>query len=116
MVNINDSSRQPEMFINDWLNEVETTLKVEEAIFIMVNGLLIDGGYDVGMRGIDHNIITSLAPRHLPHTSKWNFIHQNFGVVRLVPETKTALIGKDQPLTTIQYELIKRANYTIEEY
>lgn len=76
---------------------------------------MIDGQFDMGMRGLDHNCIISLAPDELSHSEKWNYIH-SMNIVRLVPETRTALINVGQILSVSQIELITSTDYEVEEY
>lgn len=107
------------MNMNEWLESQETTDNLEEAIFILEDGTLIDGEFDMGMRGLDHNCIISLAPDHLDHIKKWEYIHDTFKVVRLVPETNTALINEGQELTRWQVRILfsdEAEHYEIEEY
>ena len=46
----------------------------------------------------------------------WAEIHQQLKVVRLVPETNFALVGKGQELNTIQYNLLANSDYQVAEY
>ena len=93
---------------NEHDNEITLTTNFSEAIFLDSKGQLLDGEFDYGSRGLDHNILRT-------KTITWIDLH-NGGLVRLVPETKTALISKNQSLTIIQENLIKRNCYEIETY
>ena len=98
-----------------WLEDMKVTKEVFEAIFILEDGTLIDGEFDYGMRGIDHNCIISLAPPEMTQTEKWKHIHEVYKVVRLVPETGVALIDEDQELNNTQESMIE-GYYEVERY
>ena len=100
----------------DWIDEQTTTKNINEAIFIMSAGTLIDGEFDCGSRGLDHNTILGLAPDELSHGDKWDWVHENMGVVRLVPETHQALIGLTQELTEPQKNWLNGTSYEIARY
>ncbi|MEX0597604.1 MAG: hypothetical protein WD512_14020 [Candidatus Paceibacterota bacterium] len=102
--------------ITEWLEEQETTSNIQEAIFILDDGTLIDGGFDMGMRGIDHNCIISLASDSLSHSNKWDFIHETYNIIRLVPETKMALIMDSQELNKKQLNIVNDLQYEVEYY
>lgn len=89
-------------------NEITLTNNFNESIYLDVTGNLLDGEFDYGSRGLDHNILKAI-------TIEWIDLH-NGGLVRLVPETKTALISQNQKLTPIQEKLIKTNHYEIETY
>ena len=93
---------------NEYDNEITLTTNFSEAIFLDSKGQLLDGEFDYGSRGLDHNVLRT-------KTITWIDLH-NGGIVRLVPETKTALLSQNQKLTIIQEKLIKRNNYEIESY
>lgn len=86
-----------------------------EAIFIDRYGNLMDGEFDMGMRGLDHNCILDGSDHETPHYKKWEAVHKQ-NIVRLVPETKKALIMSFQVLTVYQIELILTHGYEIEDY
>lgn len=91
---------------------------IQEAIYITPEGVLIGGEFDCGTRGVDHRIISYLVPvkPYEDHTAFWNYVHENLGLVRLVPETGIALIGQKQVLTDVQIDKLMRTNYVIEQY
>lgn len=97
----------------------EVTQNPDEAIYVTPEGVLIGGEFDYGSRGVDHRCISCLVPGIQPyenHTAFWNYVHEELRLVRLVPETKTALIGFKQALTKIQREFIEKTGYEVEEY
>ena len=88
-----------------------------EAIFLLEDCRMIDGEFDCGMRGVDHNIIIgAIGGNHMDRSKAWDIIHDDFRVVRLVPETKIALINTTQELTQEQQQIIDYLDYEIERY
>jgi hypothetical protein len=108
--------------VNDWLgdNRFKETDDIDQAIFIFPDGKMIDGEFYGGNRGLDHNSLTSIE--ELPNFKRgdshsvWPDIHYNTGVVRLVPETKVALIMEGQTLTPAVKKQLQDAGYEIEPY
>lgn len=91
-------------------NEFEFTSNPNEAIFIFPDGSMIDGLFDCGYRGEDHNGLRSYF------ATDWAHVHDLTGVVRLVPETKEALIKTGQKLTDVQTRIIKKLHYIVDAY
>lgn len=89
----------------------EFTTDITEAIF-MIDNNLIDGGFDCGIRGIDHNTLKSLFD---PSTT-WEALHDTYNIIRLVPESMTALISTNQTITGTQRDQLEQQGYTIEAY
>lgn len=81
-----------------------------EAIFLFPDGEMMSGEFDCGRRGLDHNFLKSRLGK------SWKEIHEETGVVRLVPETSEALIAENQTLTEEQGEIIRSLSYEIEPY
>ena len=101
--------------IDEFLEDEEKTDSVDEAIFIMEDGSMISGQYDMGIRGNDHNCIIDVAPDDIEnHADKWDYIHHKHNVVRIVNETGVALIGKNQELNEDQLSLLE--DYDIQRY
>ena len=96
----------------------EVTTSPDEAIYITPEGLLISGEFDCGVRGVDHRCIGSYVPVESYDDSCgfWNHVHNVLGLVRLVPETMTALIGNKQALTKVQIDTLMSSGYQIEAY
>ena len=97
--------------LKEFIEDAATTDDIAQAIFIMEDGTLIDGEFDCGTRGDDHNELLSYF-----EGMTWAEIHQQLKVIRLVPETNFALIGKDQKLNAIQNNLLANSNYQVAEY
>lgn len=92
--------------IND--GDLETTSNINEAIAILSDGTLISGEFDCGIRGLDHNGLLDAG-------ETWDSLH-NCNIVRLVPESETALINQQQRLNDIQLALLSDSEYAIERY
>lgn len=88
-----------------------------EAIYIFPNGAMVDGEYDYGTRSLDHRMIECLfddIDRY--HNDFWDRVHNDFRVVRLIPESRVAMIRTGQPLSEIQNKIINAFEFEIEEY
>ena len=46
----------------------------------------------------------------------WKELHQQLNIVRLVPETKFALVGQGQELNQRQRDLLINSNYQVAKY
>lgn len=93
----------------------------EEAIYILDDGRMIDGGFDYGCRGIDHRMIFCAYDENpyaskIPFSEWWNRVHKQYRLVRLVPEAKIALIKGRQRLTREQERIIEYLGYELEVY
>ena len=88
--------------------DLETTSNINEALAILSDGTLISGEFDCGIRGLDHNGLLDAG-------ETWDSLH-NCNIVRLVPESETALINQDQQLNDIQLALLSDSEYAIERY
>lgn len=97
--------------LKEFMEDATTTEDINQAIFIMKDGTLIDGEFDCGIRGDDHNELLDYF-----NGMNWEELHQQLDIVRLVPETKFALIGKGQELNQVQQDLLNDSNYQIAEY
>lgn len=97
--------------LKEFMEDAATTEDINQAIFIMKDGTLIDGEFDCGIRGDDHNELLDYF-----NGMNWEELHQQLDIVRLVPETKFALIGKGQELNQVQQDLLNDSNYQIAEY
>ena len=89
----------------------ELTTDIDKAIFLFNDCSMLDGEFDCGERGLDHNGLKSLFPN-----LSWREIHMTYSLIRLVPETRSALVAKGQQITSDQKNLLKEAGYKIEAY
>lgn len=102
---------QTQAELQEFLDDVELTDDIDEAIFIMNDGTMISGEFDCGIRGTDHNELLSYFDN-----MDWEQLHKELHIVRLVPETHFALINKGQQLNEVQQDLLNDSDYTIAEY
>ena len=87
----------------------------KEAIYMFPNGLMIDGGFDCGSRGEDHRCIEEITVNDR-YGNLWDEVHNELGLIRIVPESRTALISESQTLTAAQKNFIKEYHYNVEAY
>ena len=97
--------------LKEFMEDAVTTEDINEAIFIMKDGTLIDGEFDCGIRGDDHNELLDYFGG-----MTWEELHQQLNIVRLVPETKFALVGQGQELNQRQRDQLNNSNYQVAEY
>lgn len=97
---------------------------IETAEYLFPDGRLVSS-WDYGTRGDDHRAISNYFDAMgypeldiLDNHPKdfWNLVHNGIGVVRLAPETQTALILEGQTLTPIQEEILQNSSLTTEVY
>ena len=89
-----------------------------EAIYVMQDGTMIDGDWDCGYRGLDHNMIAFAVPykRSLDYNKFWVYVHQDLGLLRVIPETNTCLAWANQHLPNQAIDFIERNGYKLERY
>jgi hypothetical protein len=93
------------------------TENVNEAIYILPDGRMLDGCFDYGAREHDHRIIEGAYKDKDRYTDGfWDSVHKDYRLVRMVPESQTALIKGKQRLTLEQKQLISLSGYEIEKY
>ena len=97
--------------LKEFMEDAVITEDINQAIFIMKDGTLIDGEFDCGIRGDDHNELLGYFDG-----MDWKELHQRLDIVRLVPETKFALINKGQKLNQVQRDLLNDSDYQVAEY
>ena len=88
------------------------------AIYVMADGSMIDGCFDWGVRGYDHRMIDFLVPVDIYEDFEgfWNYVHENLGLLRVVPETNICLALVNQELTDEQMEFIEMTGFELERY
>lgn len=101
--------------------EIQFTDSLSTAMYLLPDGSMIDGEFDCGMRGQDHRLIFGAVnyPNYYEVSNPselWDRIHKEYKVVRLVPESNTALIKGHQRLTDTQKEILANSSYVIEKY
>lgn len=100
---------------------VYTTDNPNHAIYLLPDGVMIDGNFCDGMRGEDHRCIFGALNygsyyEVTNQESFWKRLHREYRIVRLVPESKVALVKGRQQLTPLQRRFILENGYTIERY
>ena len=121
----NNDGQVPDEQIKAYVEDYgyEMTDNLDEALYILRDGSMISGGYDMGIRGEDHNMIVDLISEGVEKdknsegaTNFWKALHQKTSLVRVVPETNSALIATGQQLTAPQRHVIDELGYRVEEY
>lgn len=104
-------------------NDSQLTDNINEALYILRDGSMISGMYEYGIRGDDHRMIEELISEgeamyqsDQATVNFWKALHRKTSLIRVVPETKQALIAKGQKLTASQKEAIDELNYQVQEY
>lgn len=92
-----------------------------EAIYILDDGRMIDGQFDCGTRGLDHQMIAVAYDDNpydgdIPFEEWWCRLHRQYRLLRVIPETGQVLIKGKQRITPAQREIITQLNYTVEVY
>ena len=98
---------------------IEFTQLPTHAIYILPDGSLIDGCFDMGSRSEDHRIAEFFSEFDRYDGNRfWLDLFNNLNMIMLVPETKTILISKQQQITPKQAEqmtmLVQNFQYTID--
>jgi hypothetical protein len=91
------------------LNEgYEVNGKIEEAIYILQDGTLFDGGFEEGCgRCVEHREMEAFSKYDRYDGDKfWNDVMEN--IIMLIPESKEILIQPNYTPTTKQNEQIER--------
>lgn len=86
------------------------TDNLEESVFILKNGNLVDGGFFGGnTRTIEHREIAESVVLDKDRNDKdfWSVLHQRTSMIMVVPETRELLIMEKQKLSNEQ---------TVKEY
>ena len=106
------------------INECDLTLtnNLNESLYLMTNGKMINGCDEYGERSEDHRCMLDLILNGKNYytlkdpVKAWIKLHRETGLIRICPETKTALISTGQTLTTRQKDVLNNFNYQVEEY
>lgn len=94
----------------------EMTNNPREGIFVLRNGSIVSGQYEMGNRGVDHNDLLGLFPGldvTDGHVEPWGQVHAATGVVRLVAESGKALTMEGQELTAAQQKVVRDGGYEV---
>lgn len=92
---------------------------IETAIYMTRGGTLISGGFYYDDRSIDHTQVPEGVFKTLDRYKgeiMWSAFHDATDMVRLVPETKEALLMRGQSLTKAQKDVLKDSGYKVDYY
>jgi len=96
------------------------TDNLEESVFILKNGNLVDGGFFGGdTRTIEHREIAEsvVLDKDIYDKDFWSVLHQRTSMIMVVPETRELLIMEKQKLSNEQKAIINsNPDYTVKEY
>lgn len=96
------------------------TDNLEESVFILKNGNLVDGGFFGGdTRTIEHREIAESVVLDKDRYDKdfWSVLHQRTSMIMVIPETRELLIMEKQKLSNEQKAIINsNPDYTVKEY
>lgn len=96
------------------------TDNLEESVFILKNGNLVDGGFFGGnTRTIEHREIAESVVLDKDRYDKdfLSVLHQRTSMIMVVPETRELLIMEKQKLSNEQKAIINsNPDYTVKEY
>lgn len=96
------------------------TDNLEESVFILKNGNLVDGGFFGGdTRTIEHREIAESVVLDKDRYDKdfWSVLHQRTSMIMVVPKTRELLIMEKQKLSNEQKAIINsNPDYTVKEY
>ena len=96
------------------------TDNLEESVFILKNGNLVDGGFFGGdTRTIEHREIAESVVLDKDRYDKdfWSVFHQRTSMIMVVPETRELLIMEKQKLSNEQKAIMNsNPDYTVKEY
>lgn len=96
------------------------TDNLEESVFILKNGNLVDGGFFGGKtRTKEHREIAESVVLDKDRYDKdfWSVLHQRTSMIMVVPETRELLIMEKQKLSNEQKAIINsNPDYTVKEY
>lgn len=106
------------------VNDCDLTLtnNLNESLYLLTNGEMISGCDQYGERSEDHRCMLDLILNGKNYytlkdpVKAWIKLHDETGLVRICPETRTALIATNQALTTSQKDVLNKFNYQIEKY
>lgn len=101
--------------VEDIEDEFEFVDNINESLWITPSGEMLTGDYDMGIRGTDHRALLDFYDLDRDNQSAWDSLHEA-GFVRIVPETKIALVYENQIITDEQREEVESNNYVFENY
>ena len=101
-------------------NGIETTIDPYQAIYILRDGTYLSGMFSHGYRTEGHRCIEPCIDGYDRYDGRkfWPAVHQELGVVMVVPETKQLLIMESQELTPDQWHRVDTdfQDFSLVEY
>lgn len=95
-------------------NGYDLTNNPNHAIYVLRNGSMIDGVFVGNNRSEDHRCAECLFDDIDRYDENfWSELFRRTSMVLLMPETETALKGKNQKLTPQQTKILEKLNYEI---
>lgn len=86
------------------------------SFYLLPDGRFLNCNCEYGSRGDDHRLIFGATRINSNDYYKFDKLHRNYKVVRLIPESNMALIGKRQQLTREQERALDGLDYEVERY
>ena len=83
------------------------------SFYLLADGRFLNCEADCGSRGDDHRIIFGAVEIE---ENDWNKLHEEYEIVRLIPECEMALVVEGQELTEEQRDAINEIGFEIEVY
>ena len=83
------------------------------SFYLLPDGRFLNCLEDYGSRCDDHRLIFGATKLQ---ANDWKGLHDNYKIVRLVPECEEALIKDNQELTEEQKRAIEEIGFEIEKY
>ena len=115
MKNINNLIKRYEN-ITEYTNTVSEEWHGVASFYMLPDGRFLNCMADYNFRSDDHRLIFGATRINDQDQNKWEKLHRNYKLVRLVPECNTAIIGKRQKLTDQQQQQIDLLGFEIERY
>ena len=91
---------------------IETTDNINEAIYILDDGTMINGMFYDGCRTEDHRVIEVLfddIDRYTPNF--WSIAHERTGMIQHVPECNQLLINNANVLSDEQMKIVEQMEF-----
>lgn len=92
------------------------TNNIHNGIWILPDGSLIDGIFDMGLRSEDHRMMESFVNIDRYDDDFWDEVVNNFNLVMIVPESKIILIKPWQHITEAHQNIMDQLGYEVEYY
>ncbi|MBM7598118.1 hypothetical protein JOC34_000475 [Virgibacillus halotolerans] len=106
-----------EQFKLDLIDEgYQLTNNIHEGIWILTDGSMIDGVYDMGKRSEEHRMMESFTDIDRYDDSFWDVVVKEYSLVMIIPETQCILVKPWQTVTQEQQSIMDQLGYEVEQY